>query len=452
MKAEAPLDMARSRDLLKALEEGFPAELASAREKLFALRSARIEEYVQDATKTPERLARRMNELRTLFPSASQVLSSRLESHFATSIAALAAVQPLDAHRLASAAAAALPASAAVAGARDNLPPLAIVETRAHIGNGRLSAAAASLDRARREAPDHPDLTALARDVSERQRQAKIAYAEYARQMDGGKIKRKAARDALYSQIKSRWTDNPEFTRVKHVERREGSCWRGLAAQGRTPEGVCYDLVDAKQPGALMVVVPEPRAGSVPFAISKHEISIADYNRYCTQSLSCRALEARNTKLPATGISQANAQAYAQWLSKRASASENKTVVYRLPTQSEWIHAARADGEEATKTINCRPDGPVRMTASLVRSGAGKLSLGVPIGRSLISTTFGEENGWGLVNAVGNAQEWVIASDGLAAQGGAYSDSADDCRVELARAHGGEADGVTGFRVVREID
>lgn len=82
----------------------------------------------------------------------------------------------------------------------------------------------------------------------------------------------------------------------------------------------------------------------------------------------------------------------------------------------------------------------------------GKVSLGRPLGRSLVSVTFGEENGWGMVNQVGNAQEWVITPHGLAARGGAFSDVDTRCRIAFARAHDGEPDPVTGFRLVRELE
>ena len=80
------------------------------------------------------------------------------------------------------------------------------------------------------------------------------------------------------------------------------------------------------------------------------------------------------------------------------------------------------------------------------------MSLGMPIGRSLVSASFGEANGWGLVNAVGNAQEWVIAGgDRVVARGGAFEDPLPSCSIDSKRAHDGDADPVTGFRLVREL-
>ena len=63
----------------------------------------------------------------------------------------------------------------------------------------------------------------------------------------------------------------------------------------------------------------------------------------------------------------------------------------------------------------------------------------------------GKQNGWGLANYLGNAQEWVDSSAGLKAKGGAYKDAMKDCTLELERAHDGKPDEYTTFRLVRDI-
>jgi len=63
----------------------------------------------------------------------------------------------------------------------------------------------------------------------------------------------------------------------------------------------------------------------------------------------------------------------------------------------------------------------------------------------------GQPNGWGLYNVVGNAREWAKDGSTLSARGGARTDRMDTCRPDLTVSHSGEADGVTGFRLVREI-
>ena len=95
----------------------------------------------------------------------------------------------------------------------------------------------------------------------------------------------------------------------------------------------------------------------------------------------------------------------------------------------------------------------MRARSGLLSAGpGGKVLVGQPAGRDLVSVTFGEENGWGMVNPVGNAQEWVLAPEGLAARGGAFSDKASRCTVAFSRSHDGNPDGRTGFRLLRELE
>jgi hypothetical protein len=60
-------------------------------------------------------------------------------------------------------------------------------------------------------------------------------------------------------------------------------------------------------------------------------------------------------------------------------------------------------------------------------------------------------NGFGLRNTLGNAREWVLDGDTLQAVGGGFNDPIDQCQVETIALHDGQADEVTGFRLVREI-
>ncbi|MEK9824541.1 MAG: hypothetical protein VW840_20455, partial [Gammaproteobacteria bacterium] len=70
----------------------------------------------------------------------------------------------------------------------------------------------------------------------------------------------------------------------------------------------------------------------------------------------------------------------------------------------------------------------------------------------LLSVVSGKSNKWGLFNFVGNAREWALTSEGgLVALGGAHTDPRSECRIEKRVVHQGDADPVTGFRLVREI-
>jgi hypothetical protein len=72
-------------------------------------------------------------------------------------------------------------------------------------------------------------------------------------------------------------------------------------------------------------------------------------------------------------------------------------------------------------------------------------------GHTLIGVRSGKQNGWGLANYAGNARELVRSGQSLAARGGAYIDPLTECGPEFDAAHSGQADPLTGFRLVREL-
>ncbi|MBT8144244.1 MAG: protein kinase [Gammaproteobacteria bacterium] len=192
---------------------------------------------------------------------------------------------------------------------------------------------------------------------------------------------------------------------------------------GRGARARCWDhLPSADESGPSLVVV-----GNAAFAIMPYEASIGDFNTYCSSSGRCPTRPG-NAKLPVTGVSIADVQAYADWLSRET----GKT--YRLPTASEWRYAAAADGGQPdTFGFNCK-----------VMQGGSQVK-----GFSLEAVDFGSRNDWGLYNYVGNVHEWV--DGGSAVRGGAWTDDGTDCTVDFSRPHGGQADDVTGFRLIREM-
>ena len=130
-----------------------------------------------------------------------------------------------------------------------------------------------------------------------------------------------------------------------------------------------------------------------------------------------------------TGISIQEAQAYASWLSAQSGAT------YRLPTETEWEYAAKAAGKQPKKDSNCR----VQLGDQILK------------GHALVSAKSGQQNGWGLANYIGNAQEWVKSSGGVKVRGGAFEDPLSKCDLSMSKPHGGGPDGLTGFRLIREL-
>ena len=317
----------------------------------------------------------------------------------------------------------------------------------------------------------HPDVIALQKAVDAKIAEANSVYSTYVSAIDaaGDDYKKLKAAEKLLIRTQSIWLDNPDFASAeadldqllaankpapKVIKREEVNldvavatkpgevkkewksissgreCESKLAGYGKRSKAVCYDLVNEGWRGPLMVVIPTGGDFQKNFAISRYEISIGDYSKYCALSGNCTPIKDKN-KLsePLRKISLKEAEAYAKWLSERT----GKT--YRLPTSNEWIYAASGKGNsKMKKDFNCR----VALGEKVIK------------GTGIVSVKTGVVNDWGLKNFVGNVQEWVLDSDGVKARGGAFQDAHSKCDISLERAHNGSADDVTGFRLVLE--
>ena len=208
---------------------------------------------------------------------------------------------------------------------------------------------------------------------------------------------------------------------------------KGLEGQGSRNRSWCEDQLAVGGTGPELVVIPaktgvkggEP-LGS-PYALSRIEIRIGDFNQYC-DDVGCQKLQGPSA-LPATNISLEQAQTYAAWLSDQSGQS------YRLPTAVEWLYAATTNGTaKVDENVNCSVD-----------------SRGVRLGEKLLNTLSGRPNNWGLYNYVGNAREWAVEGDQVLALGGAHTDPKAECTLSKSVAHSGQADPITGFRILRQI-
>lgn len=212
--------------------------------------------------------------------------------------------------------------------------------------------------------------------------------------------------------------------RLAAVEAPDPCANRTYIGNGRT--SFCMDELAVGGNAPAVVVVPGRNGG--PYAIGKYEVSVGEFNTYC-EATDCGTPATGGIRMPATGISADAARSYTEWLSAQTG------YTYRLPTEREWLHAADANGSPLDSSRNCY---------SSVR--------GVVRGESLVAVTQGAPNAWGLINHVGNAQEWVTGPDGnLLAVGGKHSDPLTECTLETQVTHSGSGDAVTGFRVLREV-
>ncbi|MGK0340518.1 MAG: hypothetical protein ACJAXW_001061 [Candidatus Azotimanducaceae bacterium] len=208
---------------------------------------------------------------------------------------------------------------------------------------------------------------------------------------------------------------------------------KGLEGQGSRNRSWCEDQLAVGGTGPQLVVIPaktgvkaEEPLGS-PYALSRIEVRIGDFNQYC-EDVGCQRLPGPSA-LPATNISLEQAKTYAAWL------SDQSGQAYRMPTVVEWLHAATTNGAaEVDENVNCSVD-----------------SRGVRLGEKLLNTLSGRPNNWGLYNHVGNAQEWAIQGEDVLALGGAHTDPKAECTLSKSVVHSGQADPVTGFRILRQI-
>lgn len=352
------------------------------------------------------------------------------------------------------------------------LKPWSNAEVAATVLNtGKLTEANAILQTALAEFQDHPEVDAFKESLKANINKANNAFNAYqtAKNVAGTDYKLLRTAKKLLSRTQSYWIDNPDFdiaeteldeliaankpiakkvivkekmdlesvatakpgaAPVKWKPTDSGrACEKRLAGYGKRAKAICYDFVNTSWRGPLMVVMPTGNGFNKHFAISKYEISVGDYGKYCAISKLCTP-EKNKIKFsdPLTGISLTQARAYAVWVSKRT----GKT--YRLPTTSEWEYAANANGKQPKKDYNCR------------------VSLGDNIlkGTGIVSIKSGQSNGWGLKNYIGNVQEWVIDGNNITARGGAFQDAHSKCEISYSKNHSGAADNATGFRLILE--
>ena len=196
---------------------------------------------------------------------------------------------------------------------------------------------------------------------------------------------------------------------------------------GRGDRYSCTDRLANGAEGPAMVVVKGSKRQ--PLVIGKYEVTNGEFKQYCHSTGGCKGLKLGAGDMPVQGIGIADAKGYLAWL------GEQTGYDYRLPTEREWFAAASADGQQEVADRNC-----------YLKYG------GIEKGVELVAAQAGSANAFGLVNAVGNVQEWVYGTDGkLLAVGGDREDPMSRCLATTKRLHDGSADTVTGFRVARDL-
>ncbi|MBV6831380.1 formylglycine-generating enzyme family protein, partial [Xanthomonas euvesicatoria] len=202
----------------------------------------------------------------------------------------------------------------------------------------------------------------------------------------------------------------------------------GLAGRA----AACFDTLGQTR-GPMLVVIPAI-AGGKPYALSRGEVAVGDFNLFCQATGRCTAQAAATPELaraPVRNISLTLARAYLRWLTIGSGGWR-----YRLPSDAEWLHAAQAASNwRQAEDSNCVPP----------NASAGDAA------RAPVSARGRDANPWGLINLTGNVWEWVSTGTGVQARGGSISSYWSDCTVQASRADNGSAQPDVGLRVLREL-
>jgi len=114
-------------------------------------------------------------------------------------------------------------------------------------------------------------------------------------------------------------------------------------------------------------------------------------------------------------VSFQSAQTYCKWLSSKTGRN------YRLPTASEWEHAARADTADGPYAGGASQPQILSNYAWYEANSDGKAH---PVGSR-------KANAWGLVDMLGNVAEWAVSADGKGVtKGGSWRDAPEKLTIE----------------------
>ena len=211
--------------------------------------------------------------------------------------------------------------------------------------------------------------------------------------------------------------------------------------------------------------------------VEKWRIANIDSTRWSTEKWTNNAYVEHYHKHPAyndypvVNVSKEGAELYCEWLTEKVNATlkDSYNLEFRLPTQQEWIKAAkgklqlsnyswggyRLQNSEGSYLCNCLAFG----SECISRDSTGKYIVQkVDYSQFIAGNDYADitapvisywPNGYGLYNMNGNVAEMV--SDKNVVVGGSWNDPGFDVRNESEKPYNGAARTV-GFRVVATVE
>ena len=152
------------------------------------------------------------------------------------------------------------------------------------------------------------------------------------------------------------------------------------------------------KPGSLTVAeVPVHSETVKPFDIDRTEVTNAEYQQFVNETkhdspanwIGGKPITGEES-LPVTYVSYDDANAFAEWRSKR------DHVQYRLPTEEEWEYAARGGDQD-----NIYPWGN-KWVEDYAVTGSTGATKPRPVGSSP-----NDKTRWGVMDMMGNVYEWT---------------------------------------------
>ena len=207
------------------------------------------------------------------------------------------------------------------------------------------------------------------------------------------------------------------------------------------------------------------------FAVGAYEVTLAEWEA-CVEEGGCSSIPldshdgSTDGKRPVTHVTWHEAKAYTDWLSGRTG------MDYRLPSESEWEYAARANTTTPFHTGQSITSEQANFDGRYDWHHGRALTADIYRGRTLEAGSL-EANAFGLHDVHGNASEWTLdcynshyhgaPEDGRArdagncvrrvVRGGSWKDKPLDIRSARRRANGpDERSSRVGFRVMRTFE